>query len=81
MRALLQRESQVFYLAGTFESDEPVVLTPGEHELLRGWRPVLVRSWSPILTRLQPEILGPPQRIQTFHGKLDLYRLEPAEPS
>ena len=81
LRALLQRESEVFYLAGTFESDEPVVLTASEEDLLRGWRPVLVRSWSPILTRLQPEILGPPQRVQTFRGQLELYRLEPVDPS
>ena len=77
LRQLMREESKLFYLAGRLDSDQVDGLTTEEEALLQGWKRTLVRTWQPVLTRLQPEIKGPPTRIQTFHGRLELYRLEP----
>ena len=78
LRQLMREESRLFYLAGRLDSDPAEALGPEEEALLRGWNRTLVRMWHPVLTRLQPEREGAPHRVQTFHGRLELYLLEPA---
>jgi hypothetical protein len=78
LRKLLRREAQVYYLTGTFASDAPAPLSPEEEGLLRGWDRIAVQTWNPVFTRLQPEVDGPPTKVQEIRGRLELFRLKPS---